>query len=120
MRLDNKGIRSSFPFQGLVDTGADRCLFSADLGEDINLDIKSVEPDLVGGAGPSPIYAYSHNVMLVFDFNGIEFKYSVPVGFVYEGAVAEMGIGLLGREGFLDKIESLTFVQKKESFEIEY
>ena len=31
-----------------------------------------------------------------------------------------MGIGLLGREGFLDKIESLKFVQKKELFEIEY
>ncbi len=120
MRLDNNGIRSSFPFQSIVDTGADKCLFSADLGEDINLDIKSVKPVRVGGAGKDNIYAYYHAVDLVFDFDGIEFKYQTQVGFVDAGMVAEMGIGLLGRDGFLDKIESLRFVQKKELFEIEY
>lgn len=84
-------------YAALIDSGADFCIFPADLGEYLGLDIRSGTSEIFGGiqekAGAE---AFLHRVRL--SIGG--WQYKTTIGFSYD--VAKYGFGILGQKGFFD------------------
>ncbi len=88
--------RESTSIMALVDSGADRCLFDAEVGKDIGLNVESGEVEYFGGIGESRVKAFVHKVQLqVVD---IDKTVEVPIGFTMNLGVS----GILGQDGFFD------------------
>lgn len=90
-----KGKRSP-RFPAYVDSGSPWCLFKADIGDYLGLDVESGDKDEIGGiiAGtPEPVYF--HRVTLFVEDLG-----TIPIraGFVRKLSTH----GILGRDGFFD------------------
>jgi hypothetical protein len=84
-------------YSALVDSGADFCIFDAEIGENLGLDIKSGKRELFGGIqARGGAEAYFHEVKL--NVGGWEYK--TIVGFSYD--IAKHGFGVLGQKGFFD------------------
>ena len=95
----------------LVDSGADRSLFDAEVGKDIGLDVESGEVEYFGGIGGNRVEAFVHKVKL--QIVEIEKVVEVPVGFVENLGVS----GILGQEGFFDAFR-IKFEKDHDTFEI--
>lgn len=91
----------------LVDSGADNCIFDAEIGEIIGLKIKEGELKKVYGVGGKSINVYFHNIFI--SVGGHE--YPLKCGFSYE--MAQNGYGLLGQIGFFDKFKVIFDYTKK-------
>ncbi|MBI4118914.1 MAG: hypothetical protein HY452_01475 [Parcubacteria group bacterium] len=84
-------------YAALIDSGADFCIFDADIGEYLGLDIKSGEYIEFGGIqDKSGAKAFLHDVIL--NIGG--FDYKAKIGFSYD--IARHGFGILGQKGFFD------------------
>lgn len=81
----------------LIDSGADFCIFDAEVGEFLGIDIRSGVREIFGGiqekGGAS---AYLHRVGI--NIGG--WDYNITVGFSYD--IARHGFGILGQKGFFD------------------
>lgn len=97
--LLQKSAPRSKRFEAIIDSGASRCIFHADIGRAIGLNISSgaVETTL-GVAGP--INTYLHDVCLYIPGGAV----IVRAGFSGDLPVA----GLLGMQGFFD-VFKITF-----------
>lgn len=94
------------PIAALIDSGADRNLFPAEVGESIGIKIKKGRKLTTNGIGEQPITVYRHfDIELFFD-QGKHFR--ADIDFSYE-----MSILLLGGKGFFDKFKKVTFEKKK-------
>jgi len=102
------GKKHSRIFHALVDSGSDRNLFPAGLGESIGLDIKSGKERPIYGIGNAKLTAYGHNVLL--HLGSGEFK--TIVDFSYE-----QNMPLLGRRGFFDIFKRVEFRERKREVE---
>lgn len=91
----------SVPYEVLVDSGADFCIFDAEIGELVGIDVVSGEPQTVGGITGALETYYVHPVTLKVG----GWPYSVKVGFLRN--IARLGYGVVGQKGFFD-----TFVVK--------
>lgn len=84
---------SFFTCQARVDTGAEVCLFSREIAEQLNIDVESGERislgTLTGG-----LIAYGHDVTL--ETLGLEFQTTI-----YFSEVEDLPRNLLGRQGWL-------------------
>ena len=81
--------------EALVDSGADRCLFHASIGEALGIEVqKGIEVPFGGVIGGSIGRIYYHNVRLSVAGELIE----ITAGFSYELSFQ----ALLGRNGFFD------------------
>ena len=81
--------------EALVDSGADRCLFDASIGEALGIEVrKGIEMPIGGVIGGSIGRIYYHNVRLSVVGELIE----ITAGFSYELSFQ----ALLGRNGFFD------------------
>ena len=84
-------------YAALIDSGADFCIFDAEVGEFLGIDIRSGVREIFGGiqekGGAS---AYLHRV----DINIGGWDYNIMVGFSYD--IARHGFGILGQKGFFD------------------
>lgn len=98
--------RSTF---ALIDSGADNCIFHAELGELLGIDVKSGESREIGGIAsdkdgkPKPIIGYWHKI-------GITIKgqtRTIHTFFSYD--ISDLGYGVLGQIGFFDKFTDITF-----------
>ncbi len=81
-------------YEVLVDSGADLCIFDAQIGEVLGIDIESGKKQLVGGiTGVQEAY-YVHPVTLVVG----GWKYKTEAGFLAN--IAKIGYGVVGQKGF--------------------
>lgn len=99
-------------YNALVDSGADFCIFDAEIGELLGIDVRSGKVETFGGiqsAGAGK--AYLHSVVL--DIGG--WRYKTAVSFSYD--MAPHGHGILGQKGFFD-IFIVKFDLGKEEIEL--
>jgi hypothetical protein len=95
-RLAKKHAKPGVRFSAVVDSGSPFCLFRADLGRQIGLDIHKGVPQDIGGVvsgGSEP--AYFQKVSLYIENNWV---IEVHAGFMENLSVG----GLLGRRGFFE------------------
>lgn len=103
------GHQLSRPFRALVDSGSDRNLFPAHIGESIGISFRKIKPVTIKGIGKGETQAYTKKVKLYIDTN----KYDLEIDFSYDQQMP-----LLGREGFFDLFESVSFNHKTKFLEI--
>jgi len=90
-----------------VDSGADFCIFDAQIGEILGIDIESGEPRSVSGiTGVSENY-FIHTVNI--EVGG--WTYKTKVGFLLN--IAQLGYGVVGQKGFFDKFLIIFNYQKQ-------
>jgi len=90
--------------QALVDSGSDRNLFPAEIGEILGIPIKKSVPRSVFGIGKAKIVVYTHKVALHFE----KCLFEVEIDFSYA-----QKIPLLGRIGFFDQFKRILFKERK-------
>lgn len=99
-------------YAALIDSGADFCIFDAEVGEYLGLDIKSGRREAFGGIqerGGAEAFLHKMNI-------GVGgYKYEATVGFSYD--IAKHGFGILGQKGFFDMF-SIKFDLAKEDIEL--
>lgn len=100
----------TFAHEALVDSGADVCLFDADIGEPLGIDIESGEKaEVVGITGESEP-CYWHNITL--NIGGHDVK--TRVGFKRNLASS---YGIVGQQGFFNFFV-VKFDHQKEEIEL--
>lgn len=100
------GGKHSYLFHALVDSGSDRNLFPAELGEIVGADIVSGKKSFIYGIGEAKLVAYEHEVNLHFGRSVFE----AVVDFSYEQSMP-----LLGRQGFFDLFKGVDFKERKKT-----
>lgn len=99
-------------YAALIDSGADFCIFDAEIGEYLGLDIKNGRREEFGGIQErGGATAFLHNIVL--NIGGTEYK--TTIGFSYD--IARHGFGILGQKGFFD-IFIVKFDLLKEEIEL--
>ncbi len=99
------------PYEVLVDSGADFCIFDAQIGEILGIDIKSGKKREVGGiTGVTEDY-YVHPVTIEVGGH----SYNIEAGFLPR--IARLGYGVVGQRGFFD-IFIVKFDLLKEEIEL--
>ena len=84
------------PILCLLDSGADNCIFDTQIGNMLEIDIKSGRTEKFQGIAPSPVLAYFHKIK--YQISGLDKKYETEAAFMDNLT----GGGLLGQEGFFD------------------
>ncbi len=105
--VSSKGILS-WEIQALVDSGSDRNLFPAKLGEIIGINIKGGDTRPIQGIGNSKINSYTHKIMIHIAGHSFE----TEADFSYDQQSL-----LLGREGFFKFFKKIEFKEKEKSVE---
>lgn len=82
-------------YEVLVDSGADLCIFDAQIAGILGVDIFKGEKRKGGITGVDEFY-YLHQVKIKVG----GWDYSVKVGFLFN--MAQMGYGVVGQKGFFD------------------
>jgi hypothetical protein len=91
--FNNRSLR----FNALIDSGADFCIFDAEIGEYLNINIRTGNKEPFGGIQERGIAeAFLHQVTI--NIGGWDYK--TIVGFTYD--TAKYGFGILGQKGFFD------------------
>jgi len=96
IKLKNKDMEIGY--EVLVDSGADLCIFNAEIGEAIGIDIKKGKPCEVFGVGGKVSIYYLHKVKI--EVGGWPFE--IKAGFMPNVAGRVMQYGLVGQKGFFD------------------
>lgn len=104
----SKGNKHSHMFHALVDSGSNRNLFPARLGELVGINVKSGKSYPIYGIGDSRLTAYQHGVMVHLGKN----EFETTIDFSYEQAMP-----LLGRQGFFDLFKRVEFRENKRVIE---
>lgn len=87
-------------YTALIDSGADFCIFDAEIAEYLGIDVRSGHREIFGGVQErGGAEAFFHEVTL--NIGG--WDYQTTVGFSYD--IAKHGYGLLGQKGFFDIFE---------------
>jgi hypothetical protein len=91
--FDNKSVK----YPVLLDSGADFCIFHAEIGEGIlGIPVKTGKKLVFFGTGGAPQEAYFHTIAI--DLGGYDFQ--LYCGFSYE--MKTLPYGILGQVGFFD------------------
>lgn len=101
----------SIGYHGLVDSGADFCVFSREIAELLEIDLTAGER--YSGTGPVASESrliYFHEIEIGIGPYGSRLRVPVWAGFMPD--LTDSGYGLLGRHGFSS---GLTFVKFKET-----
>ena len=94
LSLEKQGIT----FDGLVDSGADECIFPAWIAKTLGHDVYKGKKKIFAGIGGS-VLAYLHKTHL--KLNGIKFVANV----YYSHEWDDMPFGLLGQSGFFSHFD---------------
>ncbi len=86
----------SISYEVLVDSGADFCIFDAQIGELLGIDIADGEPQTVSGITGAAETYYVHTVTIKVG----GWPYTAKVGFLPN--IARLGYGVVGQKGFFD------------------
>jgi hypothetical protein len=99
------------PYEVLVDSGADMCIFDAQIAEILKINLKSGKGQKVSGiTGVAESY-YIHPVTITVG----GWKYKIEAGFLPE--IGKFGYGVVGQKGFFD-IFVVKFDLVKEEIEL--
>lgn len=98
------------PYEVLVDSGADLCIFDAHIAEILGIDVVKGERREVSGLTGFPEFYYLHNISIKVG----GFEYKAEVGFM---SMRSNAYGILGQKGFFDKFV-VKFNLQKENIEI--
>lgn len=98
-------------YYSLIDSGADYCIFNAEIGEAIGIDIKSGKTLEFEGVTGEKEMAYFHKVIL---FIG-GWEKECYCGFSYN--LKKMPYGILGQKGFFDLFK-VSMDYEKEQIEL--
>jgi len=96
IKLRNKDFEIGY--EVLVDSGADLCIFDAEIGEAVGIDIKKGVPREVFGVGGKASIYYLHKVTI--EVGG--WPYEIKAGFMPNVAGRVMQYGIVGQTGFFD------------------
>lgn len=96
IKLKNKD--QEIGYQVLVDSGADMCLFHAEIAEAIGVDIKNGEKREVFGVGGKASIYYWHKIII--EVGGWE--YEIEAGFLPSVAGNSIPYGVVGQVGFFE------------------
>lgn len=103
---------ASLQYVALIDSGADFCIFDAEVGEYLGINVKSgMEVPFGGIQSLGGAKAYIHKVTL--EVGGQQFH--TDIGFSYD--ISKNGYGILGQKGFFN-FWSVKFDLQKEDIEI--
>lgn len=100
-------LSSAIAHEALVDSGADFCVFSAEIAELLAIDITAGELQMIGGvvAGERrPVYFHPIEVQLGY---GHGLRLPIWAGFMAD--LADNGHGILGRHGFFSGVTFVKF-----------
>ncbi|MBI4309120.1 MAG: hypothetical protein HY591_02190 [Candidatus Omnitrophica bacterium] len=102
-----------FSFPAIVDSGADYCVFPASYGELLGLDIYK-GPHLQSGGlgGGDTLYFHKITVKVILGSEPVQFD--CEAGFSRK--MDRAAIGFLGRHGFFELFEEVTFYQRQKRF----
>lgn len=104
--------KDDIEYAALIDSGADFCIFDAEIGEYLELNIKGGSRIEFGGIQDrGGAEAFLHELSL--NIGG--WNYKTIVGFSYD--IAKQGFGILGQKGFFD-IFVVKFDLLKEEIEL--
>jgi hypothetical protein len=109
----NPRTKQSVRYFGLVDSGADSCIFGSEIGELIGLDIPSGHKVSVSGVVEGeqrPFYLHEVEV----EIGG--WPKLITVGFMPD--LSKNGHGLLGQSGFFDRFSFVKFEYLKGTIEV--
>ena len=101
----------SVPYEVLVDSGADFCIFDAQIADIFGVDLESGEKNEVAGITGVNAPIYFHNI--VIKVGGWPFK--IRAAFLRE--IGRFGYGIVGQKGFFD-IFTVKFDFLKEQIEL--
>src|SRR3989344_420448 len=88
-----KSFTADVDYEVLVDSGADLCIFHAEIGELLGIDVKKGKPQEVFGVGGKASIYYLHKIKL--EVGG--WPYEIVAGFMPEVAGRVMRYGLVGQ-----------------------
>lgn len=95
------------PYEVLVDSGADVCIFDSGLADIVGIDlVKGTKKQIVGATG-FPEEMYIHTVHIVVD----NLKFKIEAGFMN---IHANSYGIVGQNGFFDKFKVSFDLKKKE------
>lgn len=94
-----------FDFPCIIDSGADHCVFPAQIGEKVGIPVRSGKMQSTQGIGADT--AYFHDVKVHIEIEHQIWSFSCWAGFMY--SLDQLGKGLLGRHGFFKLFEAVTF-----------
>lgn len=97
----------------LVDSGSDECIFDAELGEALGINIKKGQKREVHGVVEGKTQPYWIHAIEI-EVGG--WPYRISAGFMYK--LARTGHGILGQIGFFDQFKSIKFEHKRGRVEI--
>lgn len=100
-------------YEVLVDSGADICIFEAEIGEALGIDIKSGKPREVFGVGGKASMYFLHDIEI--EVGG--WAYKIEAGFMPNVAGNVVRYGLVGQKGFFENF-IVRFDLLKEEVEI--
>ena len=107
--IANKNV--SIQYEVLIDSGADICIFDAEIAEILGITIQSGEKQTVSGITGIPEFYYLHAVTLIIGGH----KHKTKVGFLKN--YNNQSYGVVGQKGFFDKY-SVKFDLNKEEIEL--
>lgn len=111
IQIDFETSKSNLGYYVLIDSGADYCIFHAQVGEQLGLDIKSGASLTFFGTSGTPQVAYFHKI--TFKIGG--HHHTCKVGFSYD--MDQLAYGILGQDGFFNKW-TVKFEYQKENIDI--
>jgi hypothetical protein len=101
---------------GLIDSGADDCIFPAAIGRLLGLTVEAGKKQPFMGAGALCNLAYFHQIKMSFTLDCTTFRFTVYAGF--STAMDIPKIGLLGRTGFFDRFHQISCHTKEQFVEL--
>ncbi len=104
-----------FDFDSIVDSGADFCVFPAKMGKAIGLDVYEGENIITNGIGGKETL-YFHKVKVEVLIKDEPWTFECRAGF--SAKLNTKGIGFLGRDGFFDLFQEVSFSQKVKMFRL--
>ncbi len=101
----------SIPYEVLIDSGADFCIFDAEIAEILGLLLTKGEKRHFAGVTGDKAFAYMHSVEMTIG----GWSYQIEAGFASD--IGPYAYGIVGQVGFFDKF-IVKFDYLKEEVEI--
>ena len=113
--LLSKNNQRLFDFDSLIDSGADFCVFPANAGKAIGLDVEAGDEVATFGIGGKETL-YFHKVKVEVTIKNEPWIFECRAGFSTK--LNSKGIGFLGRDGFFDLFQEVAFNQTTKMFRL--
>lgn len=95
------------PYEVLIDSGADICIFNSQIAEVLGIDLLKGIKSQVNGITGFPEDIYIHTIRIKLGGK----HYRIDVGFIQ---MSNTSYGVLGQKGFFDKFKVSFDLKKKE------